>query len=119
MQYRRLKDFPELKGFMDEILEVCKKHNVSISHEDGHGGFLIETPYDEFNSDWFKDAFITDKDGHIIDHFCKELDYCICGQTAIEPNEDCPVHGAGTYPKRCTICGRFLKNENSEEPTQS
>jgi hypothetical protein len=29
------------KAFLLEIIEVCKKHNLSIGHEDGHGAFLI------------------------------------------------------------------------------
>lgn len=32
----------EIDDFIAEILEVCKKHGLSISHEDGHGAFEIE-----------------------------------------------------------------------------
>ena len=42
-------------------------------------------------------------------HKCKQLDYCICDISALEPNEECPVHAAGIYPPRCMICGRFMK----------
>lgn len=41
--------------FIDEIDEICKKYNVSISHEDGHGAFMIDT-YDERNIKWLKNA---------------------------------------------------------------
>ena len=41
--------------FLEDINEVCKKHNLSISHEDYHGGFIIEE-YDEHNIEWLFDA---------------------------------------------------------------
>ncbi len=30
-----------IDGFINEIERVCKKHNLSISHEDGYGAFMI------------------------------------------------------------------------------
>lgn len=49
-------DMPErMKNFLDEIHSVCKRHGLSISHEDGHGSFIIEN-YDERNIDWLFDA---------------------------------------------------------------
>ncbi len=42
--------------FIEEILSVCKKHRVSISHEDSHGSFIIEK-YNEDRSDWLRDAY--------------------------------------------------------------
>ena len=42
-------------------------------------------------------------------HVCKELDYCICHTGYLEPEDDCPFHGSGVYPRRCIICGKFLK----------
>jgi hypothetical protein len=46
--------------FLKEIEEVCKKHNFSISHEDGHGGFIIEK-YKEDNIDWLNGASLNVK----------------------------------------------------------
>ena len=43
----------QIDNFMKEILDVCKKHGLSISHEDGHGNFIIEEYSDNY-SDWFK-----------------------------------------------------------------
>lgn len=40
----------EMKEFIDEIIKVMKKHNLSISHEDSHGGFII----DKYNIRWLK-----------------------------------------------------------------
>ena len=42
-------------------------------------------------------------------HECVEDDTCICRQDAAEPDEKCPVHGAGEWPPRCSICGKFIK----------
>jgi hypothetical protein len=40
-------------------------------------------------------------------HTCREADYCICAITALEPDEECPVHG-WPWPPRCDACGRFM-----------
>lgn len=34
---------------------LCKKYNLTLSHEDGHGGFEIE-PYDEKTLRWIFNA---------------------------------------------------------------
>jgi hypothetical protein len=53
------------KEFLDAFEALCKKHNVSISHEDGHGGFLLE-PYRPSLVEWAKNAdygrYTTDDD---------------------------------------------------------
>jgi hypothetical protein len=46
---------PEIIRFLDEIESVCVKYGMSISHEDSHGGFIIERHKQE-NIDWLKDA---------------------------------------------------------------
>ena len=49
-------DMPDrMKDFLDEIHSVCMKHGLSISHEDGHGAFIIED-YNERNIDWLFNA---------------------------------------------------------------
>ena len=45
----------EMKEFIDEIIKVMKKYNLSISHEDSHGSFIIEK-YEEYNIKWLKEA---------------------------------------------------------------
>ena len=47
----------KMKDFLNEIEQTCKKYNLSISHEDSQGGFIIES-YDEYNIKWLKDAFM-------------------------------------------------------------
>ena len=41
--------------FLKEYKELCIKHNVSVSHEDGHGGFILEN-FDEVNINWLNSA---------------------------------------------------------------
>ena len=49
-------EMPEsMKSFLEDIDLVCKKHNLSISHEDYHGAFLIEE-YREDNIEWLFSA---------------------------------------------------------------
>jgi hypothetical protein len=53
---RRFVEKPsKMLEFFEEIDLVCKLYNLSISHEDGHGAFVIEE-YDEFNIRWLKNA---------------------------------------------------------------
>lgn len=37
------------QAFLEEVLEVCKKHRLSLTHEDPHGGFIVE-PYSVTNA---------------------------------------------------------------------
>lgn len=46
---------PEIDAFLADIEEVCKKHNLDIGHEDGHGAFKII----EYGGSWIESA----KDG--------------------------------------------------------
>ena len=53
------RDF-KVEKFLKDVVETCKKHGYSISHEDGHGSFEIEE-YSNENIDWLKDANICTK----------------------------------------------------------
>jgi len=44
------------------------------------------------------------------EHVCSTIKYCKCFSGALEPNEDCPIHGFPLYNK-CKYCGRFMKND--------
>lgn len=39
------------EAFLREYKDLCKKYNISLSHEDGHGAFILEN-YDEDNIEW-------------------------------------------------------------------
>ena len=54
---RTVRNMPEsMRKFIEDIDLVCKKHNLSISHEDYHGAFIIEE-YDEGNIKWLSHAY--------------------------------------------------------------
>ena len=54
-------EMPErVKDFYVEIEQVCKKYNLSISHEDCHGAFELEE-FNPRNIEWLQDAHITFK----------------------------------------------------------
>ncbi len=46
---------PDIDSFLAEIIEVYRRHNLSISHEDGEGAFIV-TRYNEGNVDWLLNA---------------------------------------------------------------
>jgi hypothetical protein len=44
-------EFPLVDAFLMEVIEVCKKYGMSISHEDSQGAFVIE-PLNQENIRW-------------------------------------------------------------------
>ena len=50
----------KIQKFINEIDSVCKKYNLSISHEDSQGGFIIDT-YDKYYTDWLNGASNTNE----------------------------------------------------------
>ena len=50
-----------MENFLKDIDVVCKKHNLSISHEDYMGAFVIEE-YNEDNIEWLFNATKSYKD---------------------------------------------------------
>jgi hypothetical protein len=42
-------------------------------------------------------------------HECRRSSTCCCSMSALEPDESCPIHGAGEWPPRCEICGKFMR----------
>ena len=46
---------PKVDSFLKDIVEVCARHGMSISHEDTHGGFIIEE-FDKKLVDWLMEA---------------------------------------------------------------
>lgn len=47
--------------FLNEIIEICKKYNLSISHEDCQGAFQI-VKYDDFYTRWLLEAKLVNED---------------------------------------------------------
>jgi hypothetical protein len=46
---------PNVEAFLADIFAVYRKHQLTIGHEDGHGGFLIRE-FDEGNIEWLDGA---------------------------------------------------------------
>jgi len=44
-----------IDAFIADVIDVCKRHGFSISHEDAHGAFEI-TPFNQREVDWFTKA---------------------------------------------------------------
>lgn len=42
-------------AFLDDVLAACRKHGMSIGHEDSGGGFLVHAYSDELAA-WLRDA---------------------------------------------------------------
>lgn len=41
--------------FLNDLQQLCQKYDLSISHEDYMGGFIIEN-YDPYNIKWLSEA---------------------------------------------------------------
>jgi hypothetical protein len=54
---------PDVDAFLAEIVEVCRRHNMAIGHEDMEGRFLIARGYSPKAADWLLQASITDDAG--------------------------------------------------------
>jgi hypothetical protein len=51
----RQEESPHVDAFLKDIFEVYERHGLAISHEDGHGAFIIELVSAE-NVVWLKHA---------------------------------------------------------------
>ena len=48
-------EFAAIDAFLLDIMEVCVRHKLSLSHEDGHGAFEI-TDLDVDDAAWLRAA---------------------------------------------------------------
>ena len=44
-----------VEKFKKDVIKLCEQYNLSISHEDGHGSFII-SDYKKSNIEWFNNA---------------------------------------------------------------
>lgn len=51
----KIKEAIRVSKFLFELNRLCEKHDMSISHEDGHGNFIIEN-YKSQNIEWMCQA---------------------------------------------------------------
>ncbi len=47
---------PRARAFLEELVEVSRRHGLSLGHEDGHGAFLVED-LKERNLEWLLQAY--------------------------------------------------------------
>lgn len=52
---KRIVENQKIDAFLAEIEAVCKRHGLSIAHEDGHGLFLV-VDHDDRRAGAFEDA---------------------------------------------------------------
>ena len=46
-----------IDGFIEDIINTCRKWGLSISHEDVQGAFIVEA-FNEASNDWLREASI-------------------------------------------------------------
>ena len=51
-----MSDEEKRKAFLEDLVAVCRKHNMSLSHEDGHGNFLVVDGVQPFLVKWLLGA---------------------------------------------------------------
>ena len=49
-------ELPEVDAFLEDLVAVCRKHKMYLSHEDGHGSFIVEPLTTGENFGWLLDA---------------------------------------------------------------
>lgn len=45
----------KVDDFILEVIEVCKKHKMSIGHEDPHGSFVVHK-FSQKSAEWLMEA---------------------------------------------------------------
>jgi hypothetical protein len=51
-------DDAAVEAFIDELVEVCRRHNMVLGHEDKHGAFEVERIFTEDRANWLRAAHI-------------------------------------------------------------
>lgn len=47
----------QAEAFLKDLQDVCRNHNLSLAHEDGHGAFIVEA-FNEENLSWLNNAHV-------------------------------------------------------------
>ncbi|HTR86210.1 MAG TPA: hypothetical protein VMI56_17130 [Reyranella sp.] len=48
----------EVNAFLTELLEVCRKHDMALGHEDVEGGFIVARGFSSSAAEWLLDASV-------------------------------------------------------------
>jgi len=79
------------KNFLNDLVAVCKKHNLSLSHEDNQGAFLIDE-YKQGNIDWLMAAMVALTKEEELEEFISILPKpitCSCGNPGKVREDGC------------------------------
>lgn len=53
----------EVDNFLRELIDLCNKHNMSLSHQDSHGAFIVvKQPPNDKRIKWLLDADFSEND---------------------------------------------------------
>jgi uncharacterized protein (DUF433 family) len=55
MEIKQETNYSNVTSFIKEVQDICRKYQISISHEDGHGSFIL-TDYNDLYIDDLNDA---------------------------------------------------------------
>lgn len=51
------REVPRADAFLADLIAVCRKHGLCLSHEDQHGSFIV-APLDELYIEWLNNASV-------------------------------------------------------------
>lgn len=54
---RRRIESPSVDAFIADLVQIYKRHGMSLAHEDGQGAFIVET-LKETNIEWLQAAHV-------------------------------------------------------------
>lgn len=52
MKYVDRTQNPRALAFLRELAEVCRRHGLTLSHEDTHGAFTVRPLYEKIDPEW-------------------------------------------------------------------
>lgn len=106
-----------------ELFEITEKDLVDDWNyrKDRYGCVKPSWTWIKEKIDTQKYKYLLNKLGKIVEtpkikgrrHKCERSKVCSCSMSAMEPDENCEVHGLGEYPSRCGTCGRFIKYDKN------
>ena len=53
-----MKKTSKVEAFLQEVVEVCKKHGMAIGHQDSQGAFVVEA-FTQESVEWLLDAVVS------------------------------------------------------------
>lgn len=105
----------EPQAYLEDLVEVGKRHGFTLGHEDGHGGFLVESP-SEHNEKWLRAAVVHEPTRILLQPplaagfvQAESMEMPWDEPPKIETNETPPMHPSPVECKTCKGTGNMLK----------